>query len=157
LLSINVLNPYPKWPVFKALIFEMFSKYAEVAESPALQRIGLRYINQIHLVQGTQLQDVLHYYPAIPSNIDRKLETVVLRTEFEYNEFNGRLLFTLGSGLNSAEDGASFILDLDFVASEVSRFSQEDCEKWVEVAHDQIEIAFEATITEQLRQQFQEV
>ena len=49
------------------------------------------------------------------------------------------------------------ILNLKYYLARPGDIAWNDLSEWLEVAHDRIEEAFEACITDQLRQQFEEV
>jgi uncharacterized protein (TIGR04255 family) len=157
ILSINVLKHYPKWPGFKASIFEILDKYNRVVPAQRLERIGLRYINQIKVDAKRAIHDWFTYYPALPARLQNAPSMLLLRTEHMMTEQNGRLIFTLASPQGSLAEERNYVLDLDFVTLTAPSNTQEMCERWVDVAHDEIEATFEATITDTLRLQFQEV
>ena len=46
-LAVNSLKPYPGWEKFEVAIREAFEALTTIVEVKGLQRIGLRYINQI--------------------------------------------------------------------------------------------------------------
>jgi len=49
------------------------------------------------------------------------------------------------------------ILDLDYFLVKPGEVALDNVFEWVDVAHDRVEKAFEACITDQLRQRFEEV
>lgn len=157
-LVINQLPPYPTWPNFKNLIFEMLQMYRKIAEPSGLERVAVRYINQIEIGdESTPASKYFKYFPTIPHPIPQNPERLVLRTEIPVEKHNGQLILTLATVSNDVANQNLFILDLDFITMLAKKLSFENIEQWVEEAHNQIEIAFESSITEELRTLFEEV
>jgi uncharacterized protein (TIGR04255 family) len=58
---------------------------------------------------------------------------------------------------NSLSDNATIILSLDYFLLKTGEVALEEAFKWLDVAHQRIEDAFEACITQKLRHLFKEV
>lgn len=65
------LKPYENWPRFFDEALRLWNAYVEVAHPTELQRIGLRFINQIELpLQEARFEDYIQPAPAPPQNLD---------------------------------------------------------------------------------------
>jgi uncharacterized protein (TIGR04255 family) len=93
----------------------------------------------------------------LPSTFDSPPANLILRSEFRFPQYHGRLVLTLATAPSDSIEVNIYILDLDFITTDASVLSFDTAEQWVEVAHDQIEIVFEASITDTLREKFAEV
>ncbi len=158
LLVVNHLAPYPHWAEFKPIIFDTLSVYQNVAKPAGFNRIGLRYINRI-VIPGTDFDFATYFtvQPCLPDTIDVPFRSLFLRLELPYADNNGSLLLTLASTPSESPEMASFILDFDFVTTDASELTVDTARIWVEQAHNRIEEAFEACITDDLRKLFKEV
>lgn len=157
LLSINHLNPYPHWGVFRQMIFDTLSAYRRVAQPTSPKRIGLRYINRIDLPDDTtQISNYLRIGPQLPPGVRNEISSLVLRVEVPHLDDNGALLLTLASVPEQAVGKHSIVLDLDFITVGTGGLSFDVAEQWVETAHTRIEDTFEACLTDKLREVFME-
>ena len=156
LLTINHLYPYPNWDHFKALILEMLSTYSAIANPGPFARIGLRYINRIEQHEGNSVNNVLNYFPLLPHSLDQSPKNLLSRVEIEFDEHNGILILTLASIPGENPNTKLYLLDLDFVTADISDISVTNVHEWIEIAHEQIEKVFEASITDTFRQSFGE-
>lgn len=156
MLSANYLPPYPSWQEFRELIQFALNSFLSVTTSPQLTRIGLRYINKINLDATAPLGQYLHYHPALPASLGGSMCNVVQRVELDFPAENGLLVFTLASTPSDSQAIHSLILDIDFAIRDASLVSLATALAWVDKAHDQVELVFEASITDELRQTFEE-
>lgn len=156
-LIVNCLQPYPKWPDFKKLIFDTFAHYKKVTSVARLERIGLRYINRINLPTEGNTRTYLNYFPSLPEALTDDSKNFLLRTEIDFEQSNGKLILTLATVTPDEDSRRPLLLDLDFVSIDTQGFAEEAIKTWVEKAHDNIEAAFEAIISDSLRVSFKEV
>jgi uncharacterized protein (TIGR04255 family) len=113
-LSIHSLRPYEGWNDFSSRIDQSFQVYSEVAKPIGVNRIAIRYINQIAISvnEAVDLSEYFTIYPQLPDGVPSKMSGFVTRTESIYEDIPIRLAITL------SDDGASseqvvFILDLE--------------------------------------------
>ncbi len=136
----------------------MFDVYHNIANPSKIKRIGLRYINRIEIPEAQF--DISNYFnlePKLPDEIPHNFINLFLRMELPYPSDIGKLVLTFGSAPVKTTDKFPFILDLDFVTLPNSNIQFEMSDRWVETAHANIETAFEACITDRLRELFKEV
>jgi uncharacterized protein (TIGR04255 family) len=158
ILVVNQLRPYPEWPVIKDLIFEMLAIYRGIANPTGFARIGLRYINRIKIESpASPLSKYFRFYPTIPEPVPQDIRALLMRTEIPFEQSKGLLILTLGSVPESQPDMRSFVLDLDFITTDAESLTYATAQDWVEEAHTQIEVVFEASIADETRALFGEV
>lgn len=156
-LAINQLKPYPTWKGFKPLILKGFQIYKEIANPKAFRKIRLRYINMIEFnEQQISLEDYFQYYPFIPPNLPHVQSSFFVRTEFPFEEEKERLILTLATIIPSKPNIISILLDIDYVMATPEYIALNEISEWLEKAHERVEAAFEASITDKARIIFEE-
>ncbi len=160
LLAVNHLAPYPDWKTFRAMIARALGVYRKIASPEELQSIGVRYINRLEL-QGSraEIEDYLQAAPSIPETLPQTFASWVQRTQIPFEEANGMLAIQSGSLHDGSPESQrlAFMLDLDFRTLRSQDLSLDEALFWVDRAHDEIERAFEACVTDKSRELFQEV
>ena len=155
LLGINVHKPYPGWPNFFKLISEQFHVYTEVASPRGFKRVGLRYINRIEFQEeGIETTKYFQYYPHLPERIEQKHGPFTMRVIHPSDDGRDALSITLANVLPSTN--LAYVLDLDYSLTQPDKVKLSDGLAWVELAHAKIEEMFEACLTDELRQLFEE-
>ena len=158
LLAVNHLPPYPHWSEFKVLIFDALSIYQQVAQPKGFHRIGLRYINRVEIPETTfDFSTYFNLGPNLPGEIAAPYSTILMRVGLQHETEQGQLLLTFASAPDDNDLASAFILDLDFVTTAVDELTVETARDWLEGAHGHIETAFEACMTDRLRDLFEEV
>lgn len=159
ILAVNHLRPYPSWPEFRRLITRALEIYHAVAAPTGYRRISLRYINRIEIPEDGpfEIQKYLKALPQVPDSLPQSFAGWALRTDIPFEQINGVLTLQSGSVLDSPLPGKSvFLLDLDFAVLDPELVAIHEAIPWVDQAHDAVETAFEACITEATRSLFQE-
>ena len=155
--GVNVLPPYPNWMNFRESIQTNLDIYTNIARPQSVKQINLRFINKIEIpsavsTESLSLDRYLKVLPGIPMELHHhKINNFIQRVELSVENATGVLVLQSGS-LNSENDEyASFLLDLDFVSTFTDALPVSEVGKWVDRAHDEIELAFEASITDASR------
>jgi uncharacterized protein (TIGR04255 family) len=150
LLAVNHLRPYPQWEVFLSLILRMFNEYQGIAGQSVLQRIGLRYINQLALPPGSvDLGQLITLTPPLSGALDRPLQAFYQRYEIEQSRPEGVLVHQ--TGIQEVGGRPAILLDLDFVSTQVQALqSAEQVRQWLDDAHHCVYDAFVASLNPDL-------
>lgn len=155
-LSINHLKPYPDWEVYSQMIKEAYDEYTKISAPKFINRIGLRYINRIETgLKRVEIEDYLLAVPQIPKTMPQLYINWLQKTEIPYTENNGILILQSGS-IHEHDNNVTFLLDLDFITQQDHKIELANAIKWIEKAHEIIEISFEACITDEARKLFNE-
>ena len=158
-LVINQLRPYPSWENFKKTIMDNFSIYKEIANPKGIKGISLRYINIFEFQESKiELKEFFHFYPSIPQELPQVHGQFFVRVEFPYESNTEVLLLSLGSTVPVEKKGTfDLMLEIAYGTVKSELVSFDDVPDWLDKAHERIETAFEASITDKLREKFEEV
>jgi uncharacterized protein (TIGR04255 family) len=157
-LIVNHLKPYPTWRVFRQLIADALADYLDVVKPIGIARIELRYINRIDIPEATiEIEDYILTVPNVPKEIPQLFATWGLRVEIPIPDSNGVLVIQSGRINQQYLTAFALLLDFDFVLADSRAVTMESAMTWIDHAHDEIERAFEACITEKTRGLFKEV
>ncbi|MBP8972751.1 MAG: TIGR04255 family protein [Anaerolineae bacterium] len=158
LLAVNHLAPYPTWQEFLPLIRLGFNAYVEVARPKGIQRIGLRYINRIEMPgQDIELEDFLEFRPFIGPDLPQNFDSFIAGIQVPYEHSRDSLRLQIASAVAGVPNMAAVLLDLDYFLAQPNQITLDNVFEWVQIAHDHVEEAFEACITDRLREMFEEV
>ncbi|QSR88497.1 TIGR04255 family protein [Methylacidiphilum caldifontis] len=151
LLVVNILKPYPNWQQFKQRIQKAWSSLQEVVEIRGLERIGLRYINQIEFpTQDSMLEEYLEFYPFIGKKLPKQKTSFIVGSEFSYEADRDRCRVQLMPSIGNEKMTAVF-LDIDYFLARSRGLEVSAALSWVEEAHNRVEEVFEGCITDKLR------
>ena len=157
LLVINVLKPYPTWQGFKPIIEKSWNHLLEIVEVRGVDRIGLRYINQIDPPSDTiELEEYFEFYPHIGKRLPQTLASFIVGAEFSYDEERDKCKVQLAPAIVHREKSA-LILDIDYFLARPQSIDISMVMDWIEKAHSRVEEIFEGCITDKLRKMFEEV
>jgi len=158
LLAVNHLRPYPTWQEFLPLIQRGLDAYCKTAAPKGIRRIGLRYINRIEIPgQGIELEDYFEFRPFVGPQLPQDLGTFIVGIQVPYEDLRDTLRLQLANVSIETLDTVALMLDLDYFLARPGEVPLDNVFEWVNVAHSRIEEAFEACVTDRLRQMFEEV
>ena len=154
LLVINHLRPYPKWESFKPLILRNLETYKSIASPKGCKRVLLRYINKFEFAaKCVDLKDFFNFYPFIPDGLP-SLSNFNVRVEFSLRDGNDILLMTLSSAIPDTPEVTCLVFDIHYILHNPDNFILDQASDWIESAHDQINYAFNSSITEKCKSTF---
>lgn len=115
-----------------------------------LQRIGLRYINQISLPEDKcDLENFISVAPSLMGALDRPLAGFYQRYEIIHDSPKGILIHQ--SGIHKTDQGNAIMVDLDFASLELQGISDQPAvENWLNIAHDRIYESFVGSLNPSL-------
>lgn len=150
LLAINQLRPYPDWDSFRTLILKMYETYTSLYNIAGLERIGLRYINQISLKDLKDLSDFITPTPILKNSLDRPLANFYQRYELRQDSPQGILIFQTGN-----HEKECVVIDLDFFSTDVDHLSTKpSLILWLDAAHERIYESFVDSLHPNLYKKF---
>lgn len=157
LLAVNHLKPYSSWQEFVTLIKRGFSAYCDVAAPKSIHRIGLRYINRIEvLARRIELEDYFEFRPFVGPNLPQEHGPFIVGIQVPYEGSRDILKIELATASTKTPDNAAVILNLDYYLVKPGEVKLDYVFEWVGFAHNRVEDAFEACITDRVRQMFEE-
>lgn len=155
LLSVNLFPPYSSWDHFQPLIAKNLQIYREEANPKGVRRIGLRYINKIQFSSPSiELMDFFNFYPRIPEAVQQRHGPFAMRVMMLYGEEGkeGDALNVRMGHLPLDEQGnLAIALDLDYYLAKQGEVNLDQVMEWVNIAHDNLEVMFEACMTDRAR------
>lgn len=158
LLAVNHLKPYSSWQEFLPLIEKGFEAYCDVVGPKNIHRVSLRYINRIEVAgQSIELEDYFEFRPFVGPSLPQDFGPFIIGIQVPYEDSRDILKLQLTSASVKSPDTAAVILDLDYFLVKPGGVALDNVFEWVDVAHNRVEDAFEACISDRLRQMFEEV
>ncbi|MCS6889060.1 MAG: TIGR04255 family protein [Chloroflexus sp.] len=157
LIAVNCLKPYPTWAHFKPIIVRTWQHVIDTVAVRGIDRIGLRYINQIELAHvQANLADLFQFYPYLGPHLPRQMSSFLIGSEFVFHEQRDRCRVQLMSLEIDSPVIATVLLDIDYFLARSNGVAVDRALDWVETAHSEVEAIFEGCITDQLRALFGE-
>lgn len=156
LLVVNQLQPYPRFTVWQPTIRTMLGHYAELAHPSSIDRIGLRYINKIHLPPiPLRMRDYFRIYPEIPPEMAGTHGRFMLRVDVRPHHNDHELIITFALDAVKHNEPISVLFDLYDMKPIPGPFSLDAVAGVVKEAHENIVLVFENSITEKTRAIFE--
>jgi uncharacterized protein (TIGR04255 family) len=156
LLVVNQLRPYAGFEAWRALVLEMVPLYRELACPRGIDRIGVRYLNQVIVPEtDVRLNKYFALYPQIPSELGHADEFLLrIRIPAQYKDHE--LLLTFGTVNPAMTDVTALVLDIfdNVPLGDADDF--DSLPKWLDEAHENIDTVFEQAITQATRTLFKE-
>jgi uncharacterized protein (TIGR04255 family) len=154
-LSIHYLAPYSAWNEFKSNILDILNKYKRITKPNGFQRIGLRYVNRVDLKgDAIRLTDYFRVFVALPNELPQNYNAVSVRTEIPYEDGRDHLVVILNNVPPRENYTLSLMLDFDYATSASDAVKLNQVAAWLENAHNVIESAFDASLTDRCKQMF---
>jgi uncharacterized protein (TIGR04255 family) len=156
LLVVNQLRPYPRFEDWELLIYRSVDLYTELAKPVGVARLGLRYINRVAIPQPmVRMEDYFTVYPHLPTAMGDMHGGFMIRVELPSQKGSHGVLVTFGSAPPDKPGEIAHLLDLYDIFKPAQPFAFEHVQQEVRAAHDNVEKAFEGSITERLRAMFE--
>ena len=157
LLVINQLKPYPSFEDWKPVVHKMLKHYSEIAQPKGIKRMGVRYINRIIIpAVKFKMEDYFSLYPEVPESLGAMHRKFMMRLEIPAQHKAHRLMVTFGTAPPELPETSAEMLDIYDIFASPKPFPTEDIDKHVIEAHENIERAFENSITSKARELFGE-
>ena len=151
-LSVTQYPPYPSWDSFFPIIRQAYDAYRHTAQPKSLERIGLRYINDIAFdVPTVELEDYFQYYPYLGDDLPWDFTSLQMSILIPFNDEQDSLRLQLST---LAGEGVLVRLDLDYSLTKSDDFSLDQVPDWLQQAHDNLEKVFEGCLKEPARAKF---
>lgn len=154
-VTINQLKPYSGYEKLRAEIEEVLKDYIDIASPKFVNRIGMRYINQITIPEiSVELSEYFRFMPQIPNEVTENVSDVLIQIQFVPRNSKHHVNTSLRSGLSSIEGQAVFLLDIYDIIPINNDVNTELILNSLDEAHDNIERVFEGFITNKARKLF---
>jgi uncharacterized protein (TIGR04255 family) len=150
-LSISTLSPYQGWEVMRRDVLAAWQRVEEVLQPEIIDRIGLRYINQIEKeTEQDRPSTWLVANDYIPDGILRSESGFLLREEIHL-DIENILIITLGDPKSDVDAGhGTIILDIDRIVEREALTGQKVLEQEMDRLHANVWEVFSSTKGEKL-------
>lgn len=157
-LSVSRTQPYQGWEEFGPMIAEALSDYREIATPSNLQRVGLRYVNQIQFPprMTIELSTYFDFFPHLGERLPQNHANSVCGVQIPYDDDRDLLRVQLPDQPPSP-DATTMLLDLDYFLTKARHVTFDEIPGWLDIAHGRLEQVFEGVIRDELRAQFKPV
>jgi len=157
-LVVNCAKPYPTWDVFRPNIGRILQAFKASINFKSFEEISLHYVNKIDISgNNIELRDYFGFRPFLGENLPVKMSSFMLGALFPYEDENDSCRLQLTNIEPENGEGLSYLLDIYYFSNEPERIEFENVPKWLENAHNKIEMIFEGCISDKLRKSFEEV
>ena len=151
-LSISHYPPYPSCNGFYPIIRQAFNAYCTTAQPKGLDRIGLRYINEIAFdVSTVELEDYFEYYPYLGSDLPQDFNSLQMSITIPFNAERDSLRLHIST---VPGEGVVVRLDLDYSLTKSDAVSLDQALDWLQEARDNLEKVFEGCLKDSVRAMF---
>jgi len=156
LLVVNQLRPYPRFEDWKPTIDKMITLYAELARPNNVKRLGVRYINRIIIPSDKfKMEDYFCLYPEVPQSLGAMHGKFMMRLEIPPKNKGHLLVVTFGTAPAESPEISAVMFDLYNICTMSTPASSVHVDKCTMEAHENIETAFEKSITDKARSLFE--
>jgi len=155
LVVVNQLLPYRHFENWEKIIYEALNVYVEVAVPESIARVGLRYINRVEIPgKIISMEDYFAIYPKLPQSLGNTHGPFLVRVEVPQGEQAHTVLITFGTSNppHATEGKQAFMLDLYDRNAQAIEANEAALKREVQIAHDNVVMAFEDSITNKLRE-----
>jgi uncharacterized protein (TIGR04255 family) len=156
-LSIHKFEPYSSWSDFKPLIFHVISTYVKVFGPDLVERVGLRYVNEIKFNESDfSTKKYFLYELKFPEEVEGDIVSHFVGTLFKLE--SGRDLMNVQIADTSTTQQSKdkvFMFDLDYFLSRPQSILVNGLNEWIENAHIKLENYFEAILSDETKKMFE--
>lgn len=159
LLVFNQLSPYRPFLQWKEHFFYALSKFMSLANPDTIEKIGVRYLNHIDIPREEfPLSEYFTISPTLPQGINSSVSTFLVNCVVPQVSNNHSLTITFNTiEQNPPVRGHQlFLLDLYEQAVIKKHCEMDEVKDQLSLAHSILAQAFEGSITDKLRNQFNE-
>ena len=154
-IGVSQYRPYPSWDSFLEIIKRAYSSYLTVVRPQTIQRIGLRYINEISFdTQTINLSEHFTFHPNFGPKLPQRNVNVRMSVDFTYDEHRDLARLQLGTIPGSDQISIAVSLDIDYFLLVPGTVLLTDIEQWLDRAHSRVSSVFEGSITDKTRSLF---
>lgn len=155
-LSVHHFKPYPSWEQFGEIIRKGAKAYQDILNPTRIQRIGLRYINDLNLGQvRVSPADFLEFYPFIGQHLPQNLSGFRCSVQIGFENERDSLNLQVTTAPLPLGENVQLILDLDYFLVQPDEVSLYQAAEWLETAHSNLESVFEGCLKDTARSLFQ--
>lgn len=154
LLVVNQLRLYshPRFEEWEPVIYQALAHYRALAAPKSVNRLGVRYINRVVIPERSiHMEDYYQIYPQLPQFMGDSHGSFMIRVDITNQKGGHSVLVTFASAPPEKPGEIAHLLDLYDVARFGKMVQFDEISEQVRMGHENVEAAFEGSITEKLR------
>jgi len=157
LLVINQFPPYYGWRLFKEQTLSCYQLYQKNWPSAKISHVGLHYVDIVKVPGDSFLiDDYFNMYPVIPDFGDvLSLRNLAMACKTKGSADGDLCSINFKQRPSADPDMNTFRFIWDYVRMEGMTSEILAVEKWLDQAHDFLQVAFKSTFTEKCEQLFE--
>ena len=154
-IGVSHYRPYPSWDNFLDVVKQAFDSYLTVVRPQTIQRIGLRYINEVAFdFNSVNLSEYFTFHPNFGPKLPQSNVNVRMSVDFTFDEHRDLARLQLGTIPGSDHISIAISLDIDYFLLVPGTVPLTGIELWLDRAHSRISSIFEGSITDKTRSLF---
>lgn len=156
-VSIHSIKPYVPWKDFHPMIQKVCSSYIHAFSPKSLQRIGIRYINEINVpIPDFSFEDYFNIRVSVPPFRTNDARSLFIGSIFEQEMGRDAVKIQFAEKqMPGIHSNRIFLLDSDyFLLTPTTTF--ETIDKWMDNAHAKLGGIFESILTDKAKDLFNE-
>jgi uncharacterized protein (TIGR04255 family) len=155
LLVVNQLPPYYGWERFEPVVVETFAHYARVWRPTRVDRAAVHYIDKIDIPEADfNLEKYFNLFPVLPEFPNTPATNIALSYEVQGARDGDIVVTTMRQHPSAAPQGATFLLQWDYVATGGMAADEREAKAWLAGAHGFLSNLFISTLTDECRRLF---
>jgi len=153
--GFSKLPPYDSWEVFQKQGRELWTKYRDLVQPKQILRAGVRYINRLDLpLPLDDFKKYLRTVPEVSPDLPQGLSNFFLQTQIPQVDLEALLVINMALIPALTPNVVSVVLDLDLFRAANLPQTEEHLWKYFEELRIRKNKAFEACITNAMRERF---
>lgn len=153
--SFSKLAPYDCWEKFQTQGRELWNIYRDIARPKQIMRVAVRYINRLDLpLPFDDFKKYLRTVPEISPELPQGLSNFFLQAQIPQFDLEATLVINMTIVTPPIDTVASIILDLDLFRTANPPQTEEQIWEYFEKLRSGKNRAFEACITDAMRERF---
>jgi uncharacterized protein (TIGR04255 family) len=152
-IAVSKLAPYKHWEPFRAEAFRCWSIYAKALGIDKVLRVGVRYINRVHIPEVSfRLDKYFELYPELPDRFDGvPMNDFFMRLSIPQGN-GGYLILKQGTVFEGPEKKPYIVLDIDLGYDTPDGVSVEEAWNTVDATRDLKNEIFRSLMTDKLEE-----
>ena len=147
--TFSKLKKYDSWEEIRSEAYRLWNLYYDIAKPTSLNRIAVRFINQMNL--GLPLEEYLVTPPKIPPNLSGDVTSFLSRIVIVDKSLHASAIITQGLKAIEGNGSAPIILDIDVFKEPTSDVTSEEAWRIIDSFHDFKNRLFFESITDKTK------
>jgi len=157
--TLSMMSPYDRWENFRDKALELWKIYASSSRAVSINRIAVRYINQLNLPSSRiELEDYLQTFPQVSKNLScHDINGLFMQLSIPQTDIDSMLILNQASVPTVDKNVVSIYLDVDLFQDRFHNpWPITDPSVWdfLELLHIRKNEIFEGCITDKTRELF---